>query len=168
MKTKKMLVNGFVMTILFIMIIAPGYAQKVNNAGRPGNVSQEQALMPPPPPPPPPSSDTHDTQLPWQIDLPDLSEEQTGKIRQAGLEHMKAMTPMRNQVREKKARLQTILTTMPFDPKAADLMADDLGKIETGIMKEMIRHDQELRGLLTPQQQVLFDARPKPFLRRGK
>ena len=81
---------------------------------------------------------------------------------------MKAMTPLFNQVREKKSRLQTILATTPFDVKSADQVAEDLGKMETVILKELIRHDQALRNLLTPDQQVVFDARPKPFLQRKR
>jgi Spy/CpxP family protein refolding chaperone len=125
-------------------------------------------MMPPPPPPPPPAADQPDSPAPPQLNLPDLTTEQQDKIRLAGLDHMKTMTPLRNQIREKKARLQTVLTTTPFDSKAADQVAEELGKVETAILKEMIKHDQALRNLLTPQQQVLFDARPKPFLRRGK
>jgi hypothetical protein len=45
---------------------------------------------------------------------------------------------------------------------------DDIGNIEAGILKELIRHDQALRNLLTPEQQIMFDARPKPFLHRQK
>ncbi len=175
MKTERKILKGIMVTILFSMMITMLYAQKPNKEDRPGSVSQEQALplppnapMPPPPPPPPPVLDNPDVQAPPQLDLPGLSDEQRDKIRQASLEHMKAMTPFHNQIREKKARLQTILTTSPFDAKTADQVAEELGKIETGMLKEMIRHDQTLRNLLTPQQQVVFDSRPKPFLRRGK
>ena len=106
--------------------------------------------------------------MPSHIDLPDLSSEQLDKIRQADLDHMKAMTPLHNQVREKKARLQTLLTTSPFESKTVEQVVAELGKTQTNILLELIRHDQELRRLLTPGQQVLFDARPKPFLHRGK
>ncbi len=100
------------------------------------------------------------------LDLPDLSNEQREKIRISDLEHMKTMTPLHNQVREKKARLQTVLTTSPFDAKSADQLADELGKLGAAILKEMIRHDQGMRNLLSPDQQVIFDSRPKPFLRK--
>ena len=103
-----------------------------------------------------------------QPDVPDLSNDQREKIRLQELEHMKTMMPLHNQVREKRARLQTILTTSPFDAKTADLVVDELGKTETAILMESIRHDQALRNILTPDQQVIFDSRPKPFLRRGK
>jgi Spy/CpxP family protein refolding chaperone len=102
------------------------------------------------------------------LDLPNMTDEQKEKIKQARLENMKAMTPLKNQAREKKAKLQTLLTTTPVDLKMADQVADELGKIGTEIMKRMIRHDQEIRNLLTPEQQVMYDARPKPFLQKVK
>jgi Spy/CpxP family protein refolding chaperone len=77
------------------------------------------------------------------------------------------MTPLKNQIREKKARLQTLLTSNPFDERSADQVAEDIGKIEGSILKELIRHDQFLKSLLTPQQQIIFDSRSKPFL-QGK
>lgn len=100
-----------------------------------------------------------------QLDLPDLTREQHDKIKQVGLENMKKMTPLRNQLREKKARLQTVMGTEPFDGKTADQVADEMGKIHAEILKTMIRHDQALRGLLTDEQKIVFDSHPKPFLR---
>ena len=72
---------------------------------------------------------------------------------------------LRNQMLEKRIRLSSILTTMPIDNKAADQVADEIGKVAASILKAKIRHDLELRSLLTPDQQIIFDARPKPFLR---
>jgi hypothetical protein len=51
---------------------------------------------------------------------------------------------------------------------AADLVADELGKIHTLVLKLMINQDQALRNLLTPDQQIIFDSRPKPFLRKTR
>ena len=134
-------------------------------------IHHERVSPPPPPPdapapPPPPGQDIHESPMPPALNLPDITKDQQEKIHQAGLDHMKLMTPLHNQAREKKARLQTILTTTPFDSKSADLLAEELGKIKVNILKELIRHDQSLRSLLTPQQQVVFDSRPKPFLKK--
>jgi len=131
---------------------------------------QDRELLPavPDPPPPPPPPDIRDTPRHQKTDLPGLTEEQRDKIRQADLEHMKKMTPLRNQAREKMARLQTVLATTPFDGQAADQTAEELGRIRTGMLKETIRHDRAVRELLTPEQQVIFDARPKPFLKKEK
>ena len=68
------------------------------------------------------------------------------------------MTPYRNKLREQHARLLTILTTVPFDQKLCDQLADEIGKTATAILKVRIRHDQELRNILTPDQQIIFDS----------
>ena len=100
------------------------------------------------------------------LDLPDLTPDQLAKIKKTDLKNMAEMTPLRNQVREKRARLATIMATIPVELKQADILADEIGKTASAILKLQIRHDQELRAILTPDQQVLFDARPKPWLRR--
>ena len=166
MKRARKNVNRTVMALVFSMIITSLVAQQPIRTNQHHEMNQEMAPpLPPGPPAPPPIPDNPDAPVAPRLDLPDLTKEQQDKIRQVDLDHMKTMTPYQNQVQEKKARLQTILATMPFDMKSADQVAEELGKIETGILKELIRHDQQLRNLLTPQQQVIFDARPKPFLR---
>ena len=100
------------------------------------------------------------------LDLPDLTPDQLAKIKKTDLKNMAEMTPLRNQVREKRARLATIMATIPVELKQADILADEIGKTASAILKLQIRHDQELRAILTPDQQVIFDARPNPWLRR--
>lgn len=175
-----MIVKGIVITCLLSMLTTTLFAQKPNKSNHLQGANQEQTTLllpgapgtppppPPPPPPIPPATDLPDSQLPPPLNLPDITPEQQEKIHLAGLDHIKMMTPLHNQVREKKARLQTVLTSPSFDAKTADQVAEELGKIETGILKEMIRHDQALRNILSPQQQVVFDARPKPFLHRKR
>jgi Spy/CpxP family protein refolding chaperone len=172
MKTSGKLISGIMLTILLSVLITVSFAQNPNRPHHTGNFNQEMApsqqpgspAIPSPPSPPMPPRVDH--QAPPQLELPGLTNEQQEKIHQSDLDHMKKMTPLHNQVNEKKARLQTILTTSPFDAKAAEQIADELGKTGTEILKETIRHDQELRNLLTPLQQIIFDSRPKPFLRR--
>jgi Spy/CpxP family protein refolding chaperone len=122
----------------------------------------------PPFPPKPPKLEKTGIAHTAKLDLPDITDEQKEKIKQADIQHLKAMTPLRNKNRELRAQLQTILTTTPFEAKAADQVADEMGKNGSLVLKEMIRHDQAIRALLTPQQQVIFDSRPKPFLRGKK
>ena len=71
-------------------------------------------------------------------------------------------------MREKRVRMMTLLSTPPVNLKEADIVADEIGKLHGEILKQQIRHDQELRSILTPDQQILFDAKPKPFLDRPK
>jgi Spy/CpxP family protein refolding chaperone len=100
------------------------------------------------------------------FDIPDLTPDQHEKIRKARLKQMSELTPLKNQMKEKKARLSTVLTTVPFDEKQADQLADEIGKTVSAMVKIKIHHDQELRNFLTPDQQVIFDSRPKPWLNK--
>ncbi|MEI6681906.1 MAG: periplasmic heavy metal sensor [Bacteroidota bacterium] len=166
MKTESKILKTIVLTVFMSMALTMLSAQPPHKPFHPGGVNHEQASPDIPAAPGAPTMENQDGQTPPKLDLPGLTNEQKDKIYQSDMDHLKTMTPYHNQVREKKARLQTLLSTSPFDLKAADQIAEDLGKLETTILKEVIRHDQELRNLLTPQQQVLFDARPKPFLHR--
>jgi len=102
------------------------------------------------------------------LDIPGLTAEQREKIKKSDLELLKVVTPLRNMTREHKAHLETLLATQPVDLKAADQVADEIAKNRAAMLKLAIRHDQEIRGFLTPDQQVVFDSRPKPFLGEGK
>jgi Spy/CpxP family protein refolding chaperone len=174
MKTNKFLLKGIVLIILFGMILSEVSAQNRNEGKTVKQNPHEQATSPtpppsppsPPPPPPPPDADQDDMRPP--LNLPDLTEEQHEKIKKVDLKQIEAMTPLRNQMREKKSRLSTILITMPVDIKSADQVADEISKVIAAILKAQIRHDQELRNILTPDQQIIFDSRPKPFLRKLK
>jgi Spy/CpxP family protein refolding chaperone len=98
------------------------------------------------------------------LDLPGLTDDQREKIKKSDLKMMEQMTPMKNKMHELKAHLTTLLSISPVNMKEADDVSDEIGKLESTILKQQIRHDQEIRSFLTPDQQILFDARPKPFL----
>jgi hypothetical protein len=173
MKTNSSFLSQIILMIFFSLIIMNVLAQDKNEGNRTKKNYPEQVTAPIPPappsaptPPPPALEPLGDAPVP--LNIPDLTEDQKAKISKLHLKQMESMTPLKNQVREKRARLETILTTTPVDMNAADVVAEDLGKIHTAILKLMIRHDQALRNLLTPDQQVIFDTRPKPFLRKSK
>lgn len=149
--------------LLFSLIIFSASAQN----------QKDENQMPPPPPhhglnqgktihPPMAKEEVEEGNA--AMKLPGITPEQREKIKKARLKQVADLTPLRNQLREKKARLATILATAPFDQKMADQVADEIGKDGTSILKLRIRHDQELRNILSPDQQVIFDARPKPWL----
>jgi len=178
MKTNLSILGQIMLVIFFSLIIMNVSAQDKNDGSKSLKKVHEQNQIPPsapnppdaptPPPPPPPRSLERVNDAPAPLNLPDLTEDQKAKIKKLHLKQLESMTPLKNQIREKRARLETILTTAPVDLNAAEVVADDLGKIHTSILKLMIRHDQALRNLLTPDQQVIFDTRPKPFLRKSK
>jgi len=140
--------------------------QKIHHEVDPNAGAYPSHPIPPPPPPPPPPYNDGLNDHPPALDLPDLSADQQAKIKKADLKNMSEMTPLRNQMREKRARMATIMTTSPIDLKAAEQVADEIGTTAAAMLKLQIRHDQDLRSILTPDQQVIFDSRPKPWLRR--
>jgi Spy/CpxP family protein refolding chaperone len=105
--------------------------------------------------------------MPPMLPIPDLSPEQQELIRKSGLKQMEAITPLKNQIREKTARLNSILAIQPVNIKEANQIADEMGQIHASILKVHISHDLDLRNILTADQKVIFDAKPKPFLRKG-
>ncbi len=101
-------------------------------------------------------------------ELPELSAEQKEKMKALDLQKISEVTPLRNQLMEKRTRLRTLLSTQPFNEKEAFQVVDELEKLESSIMKTEIRHHQKVRTILTPEQQIIFDAKPVPFLRKEK
>jgi len=174
MNSKIKMTKWILLTVLFSILSVGLLAQtgkdapKVQKSGDLPNM--DQPLPPPPPPPPPPVPPVPPVMGPCDkfpdppLDLPDLNIDQLDKIKKADLKNIGAMTPLRNQMREKMVHLSTLLTTQPVNMKEADLVADEIGKIHASILKQQIRHDQELRGILTPDQQIIFDSRTKPFI----
>jgi Spy/CpxP family protein refolding chaperone len=177
MKTKQSILSRIVIVLFFSMIMIHVSAQDKSspdasglNPGTQNPASLPQAM-------PQNMHGRHDMQLPpplgdemkrgpVPLELPDLTPEQHEKIKKAGLKHMSEMTPLKNQLREKKARLSTLLSTTPFDETQANQVADEIGKTASALLKSQIRHDRELRSILTPDQQVIFDSRPKPWMKK--
>lgn len=97
--------------------------------------------------------------------LPDLTEEQQNQIRQIRVEAQKAHLPIRNEMREKQARLQTLMTSAEVDADEVDSVIEEIGTLRTGMMKMRFETRRELRALLTEEQRVLFDSRTGPMMR---
>jgi len=172
MKTNAESIKWIILTVMFSLIVSGTFAQRGNDQQNPRHPQDQfrgqapDPPLPPSPPPPPPDIDQPDFGNPPLFFLNDLTEDQKEKIHKVELKKIEAMTPLRNQMKEKRARLNTIVTTMPVDIKGAELVADEIGKITASMIKANIKTDQEIRTLLTPDQQVIFDARPKPFMKR--
>jgi Spy/CpxP family protein refolding chaperone len=90
--------------------------------------------------------------------IPGLSEEQQEQIKTLRTEHMKAMQPLRNQLGEKKARLRTLTTADKVNMAEVNKVIDDIGKMQTQLMKRKEQRRQEIRKLLNDEQRVIFDA----------
>lgn len=121
--------------------------------------------MPMPPPPPPPGMDEENPAHPM---IKGLSDDQKQLVKEYHLKQMQSLTPIKNKVMEKTARLNSVLSADSFDEKEARQLADELGDLKAAILKVNIETHRKIRGILTPDQQIIFDSKPKKFLRPDK
>lgn len=98
------------------------------------------------------------------LDLPGLTDDQKTAIKKVDLAFMPQVTPLKKLIDADKARLEALLTMHPADVTQTDNVADEIGKTVSKLLKIMVQYDQSLRVTLSPDQQILFDARPKPWL----
>lgn len=94
--------------------------------------------------------------------IPGLSEEQQEQIKALRVKHMEATKPLRNELGEKKARLRTLTTADKVNMTEVNKVIDDIGKLQTQLMKLKEQHRQDIRKLLNDEQRVMFDAHQGP------
>jgi hypothetical protein len=129
----------------------------------PAGVNELPAPPVPPMPPDPSDTDGFEGHRPI-LNLPDLTPEQKTAIKKVDLAFMPQLTPLRKLVQADKAKLEALLAMHPSDVSETDKVSDEIGKTVSKLLKIMVQYDQSLRVTLSPDQQVIFDARPKPWL----
>jgi Spy/CpxP family protein refolding chaperone len=100
---------------------------------------------------------------PGFYNLPGLTQEQTKKMDDLRIAHMKEVTPLKRQIDEKKARINTLTVAEKPDMAAINQAIDELGAIKMQLLKKKAQFHQDIRALLTPEQKVLFDAKADIF-----
>jgi Spy/CpxP family protein refolding chaperone len=174
MKTNKLNLKTVCLSLILLMISVTVFSQQGQEGKHPGQgqvsrmqqPDQPQQPQAPDQPRPPmgPGKCGPDHNMPPKLDIPDLSDEQQQQLKDMGTKHLQAMIPLKAQEGEKEARLVTLLTVTESDPKLISAAVDELGKVRTAMLKLAAEHDQAMRKILTPDQKVIFDLRPKPFL----
>ncbi len=91
--------------------------------------------------------------------IPDLTDQQKKQIEDFHLAHMKEMTPLKNQMGEKRAHLKTLRTADKPDNNAINKTIDEITNLQNQMMKKCETHFQSVRGILTDKQRVFFDAK---------
>ncbi len=87
----------------------------------------------------------------------ELTAEQTDQIESIRLTHQKKMLPSKNELGEKKAKMQTLSSAENADMKAINSLIDEMSSIKAQMMKEKASHRQEVRKILTEEQRIKFD-----------
>jgi hypothetical protein len=177
MKTQAISINRIALLLVFGLLMITTYAQDkkqsknchenlpthVSQPQPPAGVNEPGAPPVPPMPPDPPEREGFRDHRPI-LDLPDLTDDQKTAIKKVDLAFMPQVTPLRKLVDADKARLEALLAMHPADMTQTDNVADEIGKTVSKLLKIMIQYDQSLRATLSPDQQIIFDARPKPWL----
>lgn len=93
------------------------------------------------------------------MNIPDLSEKQIEEIGKLRLSHMEERTNHRNRVAQLRMEIRALTTGENRDPARAEELTDELAALKAEMMKKSLQHREQVRGLLTKEQQVYFDAR---------
>jgi len=127
--------KNLVITALFIFLAAGVFAQKGNMS--PKNNKGQGMFM----------------------NIPDLTDAQQAKLKEMRTAHMKEMMPLKNELKEKQAHLQTLQTADNANMSEINAQIEEIGKIKTDMAKKHAAFRQEVRKILTDDQRVFFDAR---------
>lgn len=162
MKTRTKHMSWVILLVFLLMITSAGIPQNESSVPPP----PEKELPAPPRPPGYPEKEKIIRQERGRPELPDLTIGQKEQIKKADLGKMKAITPLKNKIHEKRAHLVTILSSDDLNMNDVNKTVQELGDLHARILLAEITHDRELRALLSPEQKIVFDAQPKAFLKR--
>lgn len=90
--------------------------------------------------------------------IPNLTEAQQTKITKIRTTHMKISNNLRNQLKEKRAHLQTLQSTDTPNQKDIDNTIDEITELQNKLMKNRTAMRLEIRNQLTDEQKVYFDS----------
>ncbi len=90
-----------------------------------------------------------------------LTDEQAEQVKEIRLNGQKEALPIRNAMREKRARLRTFRTAANYDATATEKVIEEIADLRAAQMLMRERHRQQVRELLTEEQRVIFDSAPQ-------
>lgn len=96
-----------------------------------------------------------------------LTEEQQEKITQLRTTHLNEVTPLRNELNEKRARLRTLQSVAKPNQKDMDKVIDEMASIRAKIQKKSTAHRVAVQALLTDEQRAVFNARTGNYGGKG-
>lgn len=92
------------------------------------------------------------------FNIPNLTADQQTKIEGLRTKHIKEVTPLQNELAEKRAHLNTLESVEKPDMAAINKTIDEISAIDTKLMKLRASHRVEVASLLTDEQKVAFKA----------
>ena len=92
------------------------------------------------------------------FNIPGLTDEQREEIKKVRIEAQKETLPVRNEMKEKRARLNTLRTAEEADMNEIYKVVEDIGALQTQLMKNRENTRQQVRSLLNEEQRLYFDS----------
>lgn len=99
--------------------------------------------------------------------IPNLTADQKTKIQALRVAHQKEVTPLKNELAEKKAHLRTLETAEKSDKDAINKTIDEISTLQAKIMKLNASHRMAVASNLTDEQKVFFNSH-QGKMRNGK
>ncbi len=96
-----------------------------------------------------------------------LTPEQHQKMKELRVKFMKEALPLKNELKEKEARLQTLRTAEAPDMNQIGSIMDDIGRIKTNLAKKKEVMLLDFRKSLNEEQKVMFDTDRRAFLKNA-
>ena len=93
-----------------------------------------------------------------QGNIPGMTDEQKTKMKEIRTASMKEILPLKNELREKEAHLQTISTGNNVDLNLINKTIDEIGLLKTTIAKKHAATRYSIRLILNDEQKVYFDS----------
>jgi Spy/CpxP family protein refolding chaperone len=100
--------------------------------------------------------------------IPNLTDTQKLKIKELRNNLKKEILPIRNQIGEKRARLNTLETSPKPEIESINSTIQEIQNLKTKILKIRAVHVQEVRKLLTEEQRIEFDLRKQKLQKKLK
>lgn len=90
--------------------------------------------------------------------IPNLTADQKAKIETLRVKHIKEVTPLRNELAEKRAHLKTLESVEKPDRDAINKTIDEISTLQGKIMKLGTSHRLDVASNLTDEQKVYFNS----------
>ncbi len=98
--------------------------------------------------------------------IPDLSSDQQSQIKTLRIKAQKEALSLRNELKEKRAHLQSLSTSDKANQKEIDNEIDKISEIQAKLMKIRAKLRQDIRNILTEEQRVYFDTHYSQIMRK--
>jgi Spy/CpxP family protein refolding chaperone len=99
--------------------------------------------------------------------IPNLTEDQKQQLKTAKVNLQRETLPLKNELREKKARLQTLKTTEGSSEKSINKVIDQIGDLQTKMMKARTANQMEVKKFLTEEQRLFLASHAGNKKRKG-